>query len=46
MPNVVVYVKADDWKRLQEEGAEPKTWVKTLVAKALERKREEQTTSK
>lgn len=41
MPKVVVYLKADDWRRLEQQGKDPKDWVKTLVARAMERQREE-----
>ena len=45
MPKVVVYVRAEDARRLREKGAEPSAWVRELVRRALERRRVEELTS-
>lgn len=44
MPNVVVYLKAADWRRLEQQGKDPKHWVRALVQRAIERQREENNT--
>jgi hypothetical protein len=37
---VVVYVPAPDAKALKAEGKDPSVWVRTLVKRAFERRRE------
>jgi len=45
MPKVVVYVRVEDARRLKEGGHDPEVWIRTLVRRALERRRVEELTS-
>lgn len=40
MPKVVVYVPAADAKALEREGQNAANWVRALVKRALEKRRE------
>jgi hypothetical protein len=37
---VVVYVRATDARELQSEGKDPAEWVRTLVKRAFEKRKE------
>jgi len=45
MPKVVVYVRAEDARRLKEAGNDPEAWIRALVRRALERRRVEELAS-
>ncbi|HKZ42719.1 MAG TPA: hypothetical protein VJ044_17280 [Candidatus Hodarchaeales archaeon] len=40
MPKVIVYVKAEDARSLEEEGKDVAIWVRDLVRYALEKRKE------
>jgi hypothetical protein len=42
MPKVVVYVKAEDAKSLEGDGENVAAWIRGLVLRALERRKEAQ----
>lgn len=41
MPTVAVYVSAEDARALEKEGKDPAEWVRGLVKRALEKRKEE-----
>ena len=38
MPKVHVYIRANDWERLSQDGTDPSAWTRQLVKNALERR--------
>ena len=40
MPKVIVYIRASDAAELEAEGKEPSEWVRGLVKRALEKRKE------
>jgi hypothetical protein len=36
MPNVVVYIRAHDWQQLLEQGHDPASYIRALVAERLQ----------
>lgn len=40
MPKIIVYIKAADAAELEAEGKDPAEWVRGLVRRAFEKRRE------
>ena len=40
MPNVVIYMRKDDWVALERAGEEPDKWLRGMIKELMRKKRE------